>query len=125
MNGPAAKDLLVTARQLLLEKLLAALPTEQHYECRMIASAMAISTRELEHGAAAEHIEEDALVRLAISLGMVGLTSDNAGVQLKQFIRHGRFDLAGSAQESLRHELALITRARLSVSNPKVLRHAR
>lgn len=43
---PDAHDLLLSARESLLQRLLPALPAELHYEARMLASALAIAARE-------------------------------------------------------------------------------
>lgn len=45
LEQPDAADLLNTAREALLQKLLPALPAHLHYEARMIANAMAIASR--------------------------------------------------------------------------------
>lgn len=45
LEAPDAADLLATAREALLTKLLPALPPHLHYEARMAASAMAIAAR--------------------------------------------------------------------------------
>ncbi|UPY39101.1 DUF6285 domain-containing protein [Sediminicoccus sp. KRV36] len=45
LEQPDAADLLATAREALLGKLLPALPAHLHYEARMIANAMAIAAR--------------------------------------------------------------------------------
>jgi len=45
LEQPDATDLLNTARDALLQKLLPALPAHLHYEARMIANAMAIAAR--------------------------------------------------------------------------------
>jgi len=45
LEQPDATDLLNTARDSLLQKLLPTLPAHLHYEARMIANAMAIAAR--------------------------------------------------------------------------------
>lgn len=92
---PDAADLLQTARAALLEKLLPALPAELHYKARMIANALAIAARESAAPVSPQAPDER---RLAAA------------------IRAGEHDL-GSARTSL---LAL-TRAKLAVSNPRLL----
>ncbi|MDB5415294.1 MAG: hypothetical protein JWR10_3629 [Rubritepida sp.] len=52
LESPDATDLLNTAREALLQKLLPALPAHLHYEARMAASAIAIATRAIAADAA-------------------------------------------------------------------------
>jgi hypothetical protein len=92
---PDATDLLHTARAALLEKLLPALPADLHYDARMIANALAIAARESAAPAPNQLLNER---DLAVA------------------IRAGEHD-RGTARASL---LAL-TRAKLAVSNPRLL----
>lgn len=125
MNAPDARELLSTSRELLLEQLLAALPSHLHYECRMIASAMAIAVREIEQGDRCMQIEDRELARLLAAHGLAGLTTSDGRVLLAQFIRQGLYDQQGWEQQALLAALNEITRARLAVSNPKVVANAR
>jgi uncharacterized protein DUF6285 len=92
---PAGAELLRVARASLLESLLPQLPPESHYMARMIANAMAIAARELEQPPAPGAIDAGRLARE---------------------IRDGRHD-GGEIAPLLRE----ITRARLAVSNPRLL----
>jgi len=92
---PAGAELLRVARASLLESLLPLLPAESHYTARMVANAMAIAARELEQPSAA------------------GVPD---AARLAREIREGRHD-AGEIAALLRE----ITRARLAVSNPRLL----
>lgn len=47
LEAPDAADLLATARESLLQKLLPALPPHLHYEARMAANAIAIASRDM------------------------------------------------------------------------------
>src|SRR5574337_1296851 len=105
MNQPDARDLLATARELLLKQLLPALPASLHYEARMIASAMAMALREMELAAACTQAEAQALARVARN------------------IRQGLYDERGAARERLLDALRVITREQLQISNPKVVAH--
>ena len=125
MIGPNALELLATTRELLLGEMLPALPEQLHYECRMAASAMAMAAREIEHGARVLRIEADALEQVLNLHGLAGLTAEDARAMLCQFIRQGLFDQPGPSRDMLLHALGEITRARLSVSNPKVVGHGR
>lgn len=121
MNSPNARELLVTARELLLGQLLAKLPTDLHYECRMVASAMAIAVREIEQGEHCKQAEEGELARLLATHNLAGLTASDGRALLTQFIRQGIYDQQGQEQQALLAALHGITRARLAVSNPKVV----
>ena len=92
---PAGAELLGVARASLLESLLPLLPAESHYTARMVANAMAIAARELEQRSAAGAVD---------------------AARLAREIREGRHD-AGEIAGLLRE----ITRARLAVSNPRLL----
>lgn len=92
---PDAADLLQTARVVLLEKLLPALPEELHYEARMIANAMVIAARESAASARSEVPNER---------------------HLAAAIRAGEYD-----RSTARAELLALTRAKLEVSNPRLL----
>lgn len=108
LEAPDAADLLATARDSLLQKLLPALPPELHYEARMAANAMAIAARAM----AADPAPVEA--RLAAVAG------DAAGFAAR--IRAGEFapGTAHHAEASaLLHDMA---RLRCSVSAPRVLR---
>ncbi|MFD2643645.1 DUF6285 domain-containing protein [Pseudomonas japonica] len=125
MNAPDARELLSTSRELLLDRLLAALPTDLHYEARMIASAMAIALREIDQGDDCAQLEARELSRLLATHGLAGLTASDARALLAQFIRQGLYDHPNEQQLALLLALDSITRSRLAVSNPKVLAHAR
>ncbi len=125
MNSPDARELLLTSRELLLEQLLPALPSHLHYECRMISSAMAIAVREIEQGDRCTQTEDRELTRLLAAHGLVGLTTNDGRALLAQFIRQGLYDQQGREQQALLVALNEITRARLAVSNPKVVANAR
>lgn len=93
MEKPDARNLLETARTLLLDSLLPALPAEKRLEARMVASAMAIAARA--YGAQAE--TPDAELAAAIRAGL-----------------HDR-------DPTLLPRLRAAARARLLVSDPRVL----
>jgi uncharacterized protein DUF6285 len=98
---PGGEDLLRVARDTLLGKLLPQLPPESHYTARMVANAMAIAGRELAQES--KHVSADA---------------DTA--RLAAEIRAGRYD-APESRAQLIERLREITRARLAVSNPRML----
>lgn len=95
---PAGAELLRVARDELLEKLLPKLPDAERYAARMVANAMAIAARELARGPSA--------------------TLDTR--RLSRGIRAGEHDEPGQAA-LLRETLRDLTRARLAVSNPRIL----
>lgn len=121
MNSPDARELLMTSRELLLGQLLAKLPTDLNYECRMIASAMAIAAREIEQGEHCRQVEEEELARLLRTHGLAWLTTSDGRALVTQFIRQGLYDQQDREQQSLLAALRKITRARLAVTNPKAV----
>ena len=100
-DGLLDERLLETARDMLLDQLLPALPAHQRHAALMVANAMAIVAR-----------------------GMVrrGGVEDCAPAdrQLRELIRQGRAD-AGAEAATLHARLLADTRARVEVSNPKYL----
>ncbi|SEJ79943.1 hypothetical protein SAMN05216201_11882 [Pseudomonas linyingensis] len=123
MNQPDARDLLATARDLLLKQLLPALPASLHYEARMITSAMAIATREIELAAACTQAEVAALARVLDLHGQAESSLAEARAQVARNIRAGLYDERGAARERLLDALLTITREQLRISNPKVVAH--
>lgn len=128
-------ELLVTARDALLQRLLPALPTALHYEARMIANAMLIASRDLALGFSADQMELNTLRKLLDTEAAMPPTSmpgrDSvsdiiAGHQrlLCLAIRRGEFDAAGTRQEALLAALSNITRNKLAISNPRALTQA-
>lgn len=122
-----APTLLVEARRLLLEELLALLPAEQRVDALMIASAIAMAQREL---AAGDHPLREALGRIAALYGEGAPAAEGtAGVaraladlerRLAEDVRAGRFDGEPLRVQLIAH-LEATTRARLAISNPKSL----
>ena len=95
---PGGAELLRVARAELLEALLPQLPESGRYAARMVANAMAIAARELSRGPA---------------------TSLDAK-RLAREIRAGDHD-APACSGPVRETLRDLTRARLAVSNPRIL----
>lgn len=103
---PLPPDLLATARDVLLNELLPALPPGKALAARMVANAIAIATR-----AAAEPAwEDDALARMA-----------GGPCAFAAAIREGRFDPGTAGHAEAAALLDDITRARCTVSAPRAL----
>ncbi|MEX5683340.1 hypothetical protein D3C87_1330530 [compost metagenome] len=115
---PDASELLAIARQTLLSELLPQLPDSLRYKALMVANAMAIAGRECRDGECADAVEAQLLAAL-LDDSEASLT--DARQALCQAIRQGRFDEPGPDQDRLFPALSAITRARLSISNPKAL----
>lgn len=115
---PDATELLAIARQTLLDELLPQLPGSLRYQALMVANAMAIAGRECREGEATDAAEAQLLAALPHA---GGASLDETRQALCKSIRQGRFDEPGSDQEQLLATLSAITRARLSISNPKGL----
>lgn len=122
--GPALLD---TARRLLLDELLPLLPHDRRLDVLMIANAMAIAGREATAG---EGPIQEALVRLVALYGepvpaTATVEEQHAAVarldrRLASDIRAGAFD-AGTKRDALVEHLKATTRARLAITNPRVL----
>ena len=93
MEQPDARNLLETARALLLDSLLPALPAERRLEARMVASAMAIAAR------------------------TIGTADDTPDAALAAAIRTGARDHDPMLIALLRQA----ARSRLAISNPRAL----
>jgi hypothetical protein len=104
---PTAADLLATARDVLIDQLLPALPADKAFAARMVANAMAIAAR-----AAAQDGARDA----AMLARMPGEPRAFAAA-----IREGRFDPGMPGHREAANLLDEITRARCIVSAPRAL----
>jgi hypothetical protein len=104
---PDAADLLATARDVLLNELLPALPAEKALAARMVANAMAIAARA---AAQDDGWEAAALARIP------GDPREFAAA-----IREGRFDPGSPHHAEAAALLDDITRARCAVSAPRAL----
>jgi hypothetical protein len=121
MTPPNAVELMETARGVLLEQLMPALPKSLHYECRMIASAMAMACREINLAPMAEQLEEQRLKQVLGIRSHASHSTQSALASLSQSIRRGEYDQPGDYRDTLLAALTEITRARLLISNPKAL----
>ena len=104
LEKPDAADLLATARDVLLNELLPALPPDKVFAARMVAAAMALARRE----AAAD----------VATLSAVNL------VLLSRQIRDGLHDPGTPRHDEVRAFLEGYARLRASVSAPKALQGA-
>ena len=108
LEQPQAANLLETAREALLNKLLPALPAHLHYEARMIANAMAIAARA--SGVEAASLE----ARLAT------FAEDQAHFAAR--IRAGAYAPGTPAHAGAAALLHEMVRLRCAVSGPRALR---
>ena len=107
LEQPDAADLLNTARDALLGKLLPALPAHLHYEARMIANAMAIAARAARVDAA------------ALELRLANFADGPAAFAAR--IRAGGYEPGSPAYAGAAALLLDMTRLRCAVSAPKAL----
>lgn len=108
LEAPDAADLLATAREALLQKLLPALPAHLHYEARMAANAIAIASRAIAADPAPVEARLKALAGDAASFA--------AG------IRAGEFAPGTPRHAEAAALLADMARLRCAVSAPRALR---
>ena len=113
-DEPDARWLVTIALQTFRDSILPVVPAERRFEALMIANALSIAEREL---AAAPGSALAAVVG-----GLIGESGDLEVLapQLCAAIDAGAFD-APERQAELRKALWELTRARLSVSNPRLL----
>ena len=116
MSRPSAPDLLLTARQLLLDELLPALPLDLHYQARMIASAMIMAARDQQQGSQCATEERQQLQTLLDASSTTDLHLLRK--QLAGAIRQGQFDHQPQLHQSLRQ----INRRQLAINNHKAVR---
>lgn len=126
---PSGEHLLETARSLLREELLPALPEQRRHAALMIANAMAIAMRQLKNGEAAEHEEAAALERILSIKPKHDAEAEHVVARdrlldlnrrLCQAIREGRAD-AGPLRALVSVHLLRVARLRVTESNPKYL----
>ncbi len=101
LEKPDGTDLLVTARQVVLNELLPALPPEKAFAARMVASAIAIALREQEASAFVPEMDLASLARE---------------------IRAGEHDPGTPRHPEVAMLLRQYARLRAAVSAPRVLR---
>lgn len=127
-DQPTGAQLLHTARQLLRDELLPALPPPHRHAALMIANAMAIAARQLQQGDAAEREELLALQQL-LSLPPCAAADDPSALRgqlvaanrlLSVQVREGQADDGEMRARVLAH-LRSTTRRKVEESNPKVL----
>jgi hypothetical protein len=113
-DEPDARGLVAIALQTFQGSILPTVPAERRFEALMIANALSIAEREL-----AAHPEP--ALAAAIS-GLIGESGDLETLtpQLCSAIDAGSFDKP-EAQTELRKMLWELTRARLALSNPRLL----
>ena len=117
-----AASLLATARNLLRSEIAPALPGDLRFPAAMIANAMAIASRELEHGAANRAELRGLLARLYPELAETA-PLDDLQRKLARDLRAGRFDREEHA--GLRALLRSHIQLRLKISAPHLADKAR
>lgn len=126
-EDPNGAALLRAASTLLRDEVIKALPDDQRHAALMIANAMSIALRQLEHGAAPEEDELRALRELLGGAdGQRGATMRAMLValnrQLAQRIRAGATDPGTALHGAALAHLRQAGRQRLLESNPKILK---
>lgn len=112
---PNSKDLLEAARQHLLEILLPQLEAEAHEDALMIANAMAIAIRDLNHR------ENLPIKAQALEVLYPGQSQWSPEVieAFRRDVKEGRFDQAGPERQAAEQALKIYANAELDVANPK------
>lgn len=118
-NQPRTQDLLVIARQTLLDELLPTLGGEQRYTALMIANAMGMAARECEAGDSEEDKAMTVLRRYLTANG-VSETGTADEPELARCIRDRKLP---AQDQALHQTLMAITESKLKLSNPKYLKY--
>ena len=127
-DEPKGDQLLDTARTVLREELIPALPADKRHAALMIANAMSIAMRQLQAGDEQERRE---VADLQAMLSAQAGDSSGAGVgtraqlaalnrRLCERIRGGDAD-AGQFHDAARRHLLAVARQKVAESNPKYL----
>src|SRR5574338_1428127 len=123
-DRPTGDELLETARTVLRDELMPALPADKRHAALMIANALAIAGRQLKNGDTAQRAELDALGRLlseppAVTGEVQSLQSAlvAANRKLAAWIRAGATD-EEPWRDSVRAHLAAVARRKVAESNP-------
>jgi hypothetical protein len=127
MNQTTADQLLETARAVLRDELLPALPSHKRHAALMVANAMAIAGRQLKAGDAPER-EELAALELVLGLPADGANRGTplraqlaaANGMLCAQLREGLAD-DGAMRERVFAHLRTVARRKVEESNPKYL----
>ena len=127
LNPPPGHEILASARALLLDELLPALPPEQAHKLWTIADAMGIAEREL-HDSAEDAIRELRLLTefydetpfAMLAPGEVAANLRRMNARLARDIRAGTLDRRKAGR--LRRVLLEQVLSRLRVASPKYLR---
>jgi hypothetical protein len=129
---PDGADLLATARDLLREQLLGALPPELRTAALMVANAMAIAGRQLEARDDPQHAELASLQDLLdvprgapCDAQSLRLELDALNRRLVLALRNGDADPGTQFAGRVRDHLHRVQHARLMQSNPRYLTGAR
>jgi hypothetical protein len=115
LEQPDGADLLATARDVVLNTLLPALPEQHRFAARMVANALAIARREQ---------AADAAPALAALRGALAAPDAPAAVLLPRLaaeIRAGAHDPGTATHAAVVAALVALTRLRCAVSAPKAL----
>ena len=111
MDQPSLRELIDAVREFLEKKAMPELMGHTAFHARVAANALAIASRQLEHGADTEREE---LARLQSLLGRSG-TLEELNRALCEAIRSGNVDLVAP---DLRHHLEQTTRAKIEIDQP-------
>lgn len=121
---PTGEQLLDTARSLLRDELLPALPADKRHAALMIANAMAIAGRQLKSGDVHERRELAALEKLLPVPANDDATLHAQLVAANRLLcarlREGHADQGAMRAQVFKH-LHDVTRRQVELSNPKVL----
>ncbi|HZF76435.1 MAG TPA: DUF6285 domain-containing protein [Acetobacteraceae bacterium] len=113
LERPDGADLLATAREVVLQEILPALPEPARIQARMVAAAIALALRERE-------AEGEAALRAELA-ALTGAGEAQAQAAFAAAIRAGRFDPGTEGHGAALDLLRRMARLRAAVSAPRAL----
>ncbi|MEH6356655.1 MAG: DUF6285 domain-containing protein [Marinobacter sp.] len=119
INRPNNHDLLIEARQVLLNSLTPELTGARKYDALMIANAMSMAIRELGQSEQAKVEEADQAVSTFLKTRSQPTHNAEGETSLAEAIRERRLD---GKEPALRDVLRTLTEARLGINNPSYLK---
>lgn len=122
INQPETRDLLIEAREVLLDSLAPELAGEHKYQALMIANAMGMAIREIEQREQGEPEQTDSALQAFLARQPSDAPDDRsveAEGELARAIYERRLD---GTDASLRSVLRTLTETRLRINNPGYLK---
>jgi len=115
---PSTADLLQSTSHMLKEHFLSTASASDRILLRMAMNAISIAERQLRSGETHDSQQAESM-RQTLSNPLLSINDGNQ--ELARLIREGKADHGEALHQAVKDHLKLVTRIRLSESNPKVL----